>query len=189
MKHRVFIAINLPAVITSEVEKLQLKLDKSRYPVVWEKPSKAHLTLNFMGRLLDEEISKVRQVAKSILVGYRPFELRLGLLGTLYIRHEPSVVYLTAMEKEGILMEMQKSLASQLDAITPQPGRKFLPHVTIGRVQKADPTFVKQTLDQLTEEDIDPLTPFLVEKVDIMESFLSKAGSSYQHLGSLQLGE
>jgi len=189
LKHRVFIAINLPAEVIAEIDKLQLKLDKLRLPIAWELPHKTHLTLNFMGKLEDQDIDKVRRALKQVVTNYPSLQLQPFMFDTLYIRHEPSLIYLLVKDEEGRLGELQKELTTQLDSITPQPGQKFLPHITIGRVKKSDPTFVKQTLDKISAVEIDPLSVFTVEKIDVMESFVSQVGSSFQRLGSISLGK
>ncbi len=181
-------AINLPVEVTMEIGQLQLRIDKLKLPINWDLPHKIHMTLNFMGHLEDADIVKVRQIVKQVATGYNPFTLRPVAVDALYIRHEQSVVYLLAQDMDERLGDLQKELTVNLDKLTPQPRQKFLPHITIGRIRKADPTFVKQTIDKLSQVEIDPLSQFAVEKIDVMESLVSKAGSSYQKLGSFTLG-
>jgi len=188
LKHRLFVAVDLPEEVRSEVEKLQLSLDKLHLPVKWELPQKVHLTLSFLGRLTDEGVGQARAVVADTAQMFSAHPLRPITLGTLYQRHEPSLIYLFVTDRTGELAALQKELSGRLDKITPQPHHKFWAHVTIGRILKSGPTVVKQSLDKLEEVDIDPLPEFEVDKICVYESFLSKAGSSYQRLGSFNLG-
>lgn len=188
MKHRLFVAIDLPDAVKSEVEKLQLTLDKLRLPVKWELPQKIHLTLSFLGRLADEEASLMRRIIANTAGVFRPHLLQPVALDTLYQRHEPSPVYLLVADREGELTSLQKELTRKFDEITPQPRHKFMPHIVIGRILKSDPTLVKQSMDKLSDVEIEPLPEFEVSQISLYESHLSKAGSSYQRLGSFNLG-
>ena len=188
MKHRLFVAVDLPGEVKSQIEKLQLTLDKLRLPVKWELPQKVHLTLSFLGRLADEDVNQARRIVANTARIFSPHTLQLVAIGTLYQRHEPSLIYLLVADRSGELTDLQAELARRVDEITPQPQHKFWAHVTIGRVLKSDPTVVKHSLDKLEEVDIDPLVEFEVDKICLYESFLTKAGSSYQRLGSFNLG-
>ena len=188
MKHRLFVAVDMPDAVKSEVEKLQISLDKLRLPVKWELPQKIHLTLSFLGRLADEEASLMRRIITNTATAFRPHLLQPVALDTLYQRHEPSLVYLLVADREGELTSLQKELTRKFDEITPQPRHKFMPHIVIGRILKSDPTLVKQSMDKLSEVEIEPLPQFEVQKISLYESHLSKSGSSYQRLGSFNLG-
>lgn len=188
MKHRLFAAVDLPDAVKSEVEKLQLTLDKLRLPVKWELPQKIHLTLSFLGRLADEEVNLMRRIIANTTGTFRPHLLQPVALDTLYQRHEPPLVYLLVADREGELTSLQKELTRKFDEITPQPRRKFMPHIVIGRILKSDPTLVKQSMDKLSDVEIEPLPEFEVSQISLYESHLSKAGSNYQKLGSFNLG-
>jgi len=181
-------AIDLPTAVSTQVEKLQLELDKLRLPIKWEKSSKLHLTLAFLGKLDDSDIGQVRRIGREVTRSYAPFRLQPAVLDTLYQRHEPSLVYLLIANKDGDLDVLQKELAKSLSGVTPQPQRKFLAHVTIGRVLKSDPTHVKQSLDKLSDVEIDPLPEFDVWEIGLYESFVTQAGGSFQRVDRFILG-
>lgn len=188
MKHRLFAAIDLPDQVASRVVRLQTELDKLGVPIVWEKPKQLHLTLVFMGRLPDEDAARVRGMLVNTARAFRSHTLRIGDLDTLYNRHELSILFLQIIDLEGELVSLQKELARRVDEVTPQPRQKFMPHITIGRIRKSDPTQVKHQLDKLADVEIDSLGEFTVDKVHLYESFLSKSGASYIKLASFNLG-
>jgi len=188
LKHRLFAAIDLPDQVMSQVAKLQTELDKLGVPIVWEKPKQLHLTLVFMGRLADEDAARVQGMLVNTARTFRSHTLRMGDLDTLYNRHEPSILFLQIIDLEGELVSLQKELARRVDEVTPQPRQKFMPHITIGRVRKSDPTQVKQFLERLSGVEIDSLGKFTVNQVHLYESFLSKSGASHVKLASFNLG-
>lgn len=188
MKHRLFAAINLPLDVSQKIEKLQLQLDQSHLPISWERTARMHLTLVFMGRLADEDMKRARGMVANVATQFRPHTLKLLGIETLFQRHEPSIVYVPVVDEEGELTLLQQELTRRVDEITPQPRRKFFPHITIGWIKKSDPTSVKQSLDRVNELDINFEVEFMVDKIHLYESFLSRSGSSYSRLESFNLG-
>src|SRR3989338_8769899 len=58
---RAFIAIELPAKIAQELEKIQDKLKDETNKITWVKPENIHLTIKFLG---DIETNKIDSIAK-----------------------------------------------------------------------------------------------------------------------------
>lgn len=188
MKHRLFVAISIPADVGNQIDLLQRRLDQLRLPVRWEPSHQVHLTLAWLGRLADADVGQVKQMINQVAGSGEPGRLQPVDLGTLYHRHEPAVIYLLLADQDGQVGRLQAELAEVLGQVTPQPRRKFLPHVTIGRVKKSDPTTVKQSLDKLSQVVFTPWPEFAVDQIHLYESFLSKSGSSYARLASFSLG-
>ncbi|TSC88192.1 MAG: 2'-5' RNA ligase [Microgenomates group bacterium Gr01-1014_16] len=181
MKHRLFVAIDVPS---AEILALQLRLDQLRLPVIWEKPEKIHLTLNFLGRIPDDQFSQINGIIRNIAKKFPPQHLELHFLETLYRRHESTLVYLSASSPD--LKSLQHSLSLSLSPISPQPIR-FLPHITIGQLKRTDPTTTKRVIDQISNFDYTPLPSFAVDHITLYESFLSSKGSTYQKQATFSL--
>ncbi|HJZ05688.1 2'-5' RNA ligase [Candidatus Amesbacteria bacterium RIFCSPHIGHO2_01_FULL_48_32] len=178
MKHRLFIALDLPETTLENVVVLQTSLSRLNLPVDWEKPQKMHLTLNFLGRVEEKDIPLVEKTLNRVVSSYPPLTLTPHFLETLYQRHEPSLIYLAASSPE--LLDFQKSLSLSLSKIKfPQPIR-FLPHITIGKLRRQDPALTKRYLGQIDDYEFSPLPKFTVDHITLYESFLSRSGSTYQ---------
>lgn len=188
MKHRLFLAIDLPIEFRSSVANLYSQLDSLKLPVDWEPVEKLHMTLNFLGKVDGGLIPSILKSVGDICRQTSIFNLQPYFMETLYSRHQRSLIYLLPIGDTQILADFQKQISATLnDLKLPQPGR-FLPHFTIGRLQRTDPVSTKKFLDQVEELDFSPLPSFLVEKITLYESLISRAGSKYVKLHHLPLG-
>lgn len=176
MKHRLFIAIDLPETTLGEVAALQPQLDKLKLPIVWQKHP--HLTLNFLGLADPKDIAP-------LIPAFHSFSLQPLYLDTLYSRHDPTILYLSIAKSEE-LIDLQKSLSLSLSQITPQP-RRFLPHITLGHLKRTDPVSTKRYMDILSDFNSPQFSSFMVNKITLYQSLISQAGTTYQKLASFVL--
>lgn len=183
MKHRLFTAIDLPETSLPEVLALQIQLDKLRLPVIWEKH--LHLTLNFLGSVADDQVGIIKNLVTKAVQPFTNFILQPLYLETLYSRHDPTILYLSLAKSEE-LTELQASLSSTLNEITPQP-RRFLPHLTIGRLSRTDPVSTKRFMDIISDFPAPPFSEILVDKVILYKSLLSKPASIHQKIAQFML--
>ena len=56
MRHRIFIAINLPEDVKKELAKYQEKWPE--FPAKWMSPENIHITLEFLGYLTNENLGQ-----------------------------------------------------------------------------------------------------------------------------------
>ena len=182
MKHRLFLAIDVPS---SPIIELQSRLEKLGLPISWEKPEKLHLTLNFIGRVSSDQLGGVSRVIKSAIYQFNKLTVSLPFLETLYQRHDQTLLYLAASSPD--LVPLQKAVCAGLDSIKfPQP-RRFLPHVTIGKLKRTDPTTTKHVIDIISDFDYQPVSSFEVDHLTLYESLLSSKGSTYQKIANFRL--
>lgn len=190
MKYRLFIAADPPAAAKESIIRIQDQLSRSPYPVLWESSDKLHLTLNFIGATPPENLAEINRIVSSTASRFAPFTLTPAFLETLYQRHEQSLIYLGFSGDIQKLRDLQSSLSLSLTQISiPQP-RRFLPHLTIGRLKRTDPPTTKRFLDQMRDLPFTPLPAFQITAITLYRSFLSRQGSTYQKLATfpLQLG-
>lgn len=166
----------MPETILGEIAALRPQLDKLKLPIVWGKHP--HLTLNFLG-LADPKI------IAPLIPSFHSFTLQPLYLDTLYNRHEPTILYLSIAKSEE-LIELQKSLSVSLSQITPQP-RRFLPHITIGRLKRTDPVSTKRYMDLISDFNSPHFSSFTVNKITLYQSLISQAGTTYQKLATFVL--
>jgi len=187
LKHRLFLAIVPPAEVISRITALQVDLDKLRLPIRWEPAANLHITLNFFGRVPEEKIPQLSSIISGIAANTPVFFLTPAYLAGMYRRHEPSFPYLSIADPDGILKDLRKELAQGVSRLQlPQPER-FIPHITLGKFQKTDPTQTKQFLDKLSDHETEPLSSFEVQNLIMFESLLSRDGATYQRLAAFPL--
>ncbi|OGC92190.1 2'-5' RNA ligase [Candidatus Amesbacteria bacterium RIFCSPHIGHO2_02_FULL_47_9] len=184
MKHRLFLAID---TLFSEIVSLQSNLNGLRLPVIWEKPEKLHLTLNFLGRTPDDQLSQITTLTSQVAKSFSPFTLQPYFLETLYHRHGSSLIYLGLTGDIEELKKLQNSLSQSLSRLSLPSQDRFLPHITIGKFKKDDPIQTKKFLSLVSDYDFTPLSPFTVDRLTLYESLLSRSGSHYQKLAGFAL--
>lgn len=64
MRHRVFIAINLPEDIKQKLSEYEIKWPE--LPCRWTKKENLHITLAFLGYTTDEELVEVCKITKEV---------------------------------------------------------------------------------------------------------------------------
>jgi RNA 2',3'-cyclic 3'-phosphodiesterase len=186
LKHRLFVAIDIPTELFSQIHSLQSRIDKLKLPVTWQPQEKIHLTTNFLGDIADETFQSVRNAIKAAIVNTPPFQLTPYFLETLYSRHEPAKIYLAPSGDIDILTALQSQLNFEFAARQLPQQPRFLPHITIGHLKKADPTTTKSFLDELSRLEFSPLTTFTVDHITLYESLISQAGSHFQRVSTFK---
>lgn len=187
MKHRLFIAIEIPETFYPSVKELQSRISSLKVPVEWEDLDRLHLTLNFIGRVDDSELPAVRGQMRSVIARFPKFILRPMFLESLYSRHDGSIIYLAPGGDVNILKELQESLGEKLNEMNLPRQSRFLPHIKIGIYKKADPTTTKQFMDKVSDIEIYDWPEFTVQKIWLIESQHTKVGSHYQKIAQFML--
>lgn len=182
MKHRLFLAVEIPPVVAAPVVALQSQLDKMGLPIRWEPIEKLHLTTNFIGKVDDEKLHSIADLAKEVSGRYQPFTLEPAFLETMYRKHEGSYIYLGIGGDIEPLKNLQQELALLISDMQIAQPAKYLPHVTIGKLQKMDPNMTKDTLQRIREVDFTPLPQFTVDHLTLYESLLSRDASHFRKI-------
>jgi RNA 2',3'-cyclic 3'-phosphodiesterase len=187
LKHRLFISLDLPESVRREITILEARLDSLHLPLVMQEPEKLHLTLNFIGNYDKDATDNLASAVAQKVSGCAPFTLRPFFLETLYQKHDASLVYLGLTGDLTALQNLHDSLSQVLiPKKIPQP-RRFLPHISIAKIKKADPVLTKKILDQIRDINFSPLTEFTADRLSLYQSILSQKGSTYRRLRQFML--
>ena len=147
MTKRVFLGIWPSYEVLVAIKDLQDNLRKQNLPIVWTEIEKVHLTLNFLGKMPHHDINEIIKNIREACEGLPAFTLKFPFLETLYKKHDESLIYLSV---EGEVEALQRTLTEVVTDVAAQP-KRYLPHITIGRVKKLDPETTKQTLNAVSD--------------------------------------
>lgn len=190
-KNRIFIALNPPEVLKSDIAGLIDILQQNNKEIKWVKPDGFHLTLHFLGYLEEETIKKVKNMMAGISGTFGRMEFKIGGINAFPDLDNPRVIFLECeQEKGGLAVELQKELGRGLARLGIKIDKRiWTPHITLGRVKnnfqlsifspKADSPPANNY--QLKERK------FFIESFELMESRLSKEGAEYKELASFKL--
>jgi len=190
MKHRIFIAINLPEDIKKELSSFQ-----SRWPELpcrWTKKENLHITLAFLGYLTDEELLEVLRTAKKVSQRHKLFSIILNKICYGPPKKMPPRMVWVEGEKSEELGKLQKDLENSLftasiKSLEESEVRPYTPHITLGRIRQWEFRQIEPEERPEIEEEIS--LNFEVNSIEVMESELKRGGAEYTILESLLLTE
>ena len=189
MRHRIFIAINLPEEIKKKLSDYQSKW--LELPCRWTKKENLHLTLFFLGYLTDEEIPELCKIAKEVSSKYSQFTVNLNKICYGPPKKMPPRMIWVQGKKSKILSDLkedlEKSLTENIRPALSAKGRdrEFSPHLTLGRIKTWQWRQIEPEDRPEVEEDIS--LSFNVNSIEVMESKLKRSGPEYTILESVGL--
>ena len=163
MRHRIFIAINLPQDIKRELSLYQGKWPE--LPCRWTKKDNLHITLEFLGQVSDEELLKVFQDTEEMASKREFFSITLNKI--CYgppKKMPPRMIWATGEKLE------------KLD---------LLPHITLARIKEWE--FRKIEPEERPEVAEEINLTFEVDSIEVMESVLKRGGPVYNILKTCPL--
>lgn len=160
MRHRIFVAINLPEDIKQKLFDYQLKWPE--LPCRWTKKENLHITLEFLGYLTDEELIELCQRIKEIASTKKAFSVHLN----------------------KICYGPPKKIPPRMVWVAGEKIKEFnlTPHITLGRIKTWDFRRLEPEERPEINEDID--LNFEVNSIEIMKSRLKREGPEYTILES-----
>ncbi|GIX42410.1 MAG: RNA 2',3'-cyclic phosphodiesterase [Leptospiraceae bacterium] len=173
-RKRLFIAIDLPDSVQLEVERCQIGIPTAK----WVKKENLHLTLQFLGELSFEEFKILRHIlstvkGKSFYMVLKEPKVFFKKQKILWLKAEPEEVIINL--RNNILKIIQKE-KSQFNNLILKDKEKFLPHVTIARMNQVNQRKLNDYL--LTFENFSTME-FKVDSFILFSSILKPEGAIY----------
>ena len=170
MRHRLFAAIRPPAAVIGALLDLEGGVAGAR----WQDAGQLHLTLRFFGEV---EAAQADDLAAA-LEGVRaaPFALALRGVGQFAKKGSAHTLWAGLAPSDALLALQRQVESAARRAGLPPEGRKFAPHITLARLNRASGPVqpFMQTHGALHGE------PWPVVAFDLMESTLTPAGAEYE---------
>jgi 2'-5' RNA ligase len=133
---RTFIALPVPEPVGRKLAGLQEKLARQIPGVRWVDPAGFHVTLNFLGNVVDTDLHLVCQAVAGVVNAAEVFETSLEGVGAFPNPSRPRVIWAGINAGGEPLTELHHELATALAAFgyrSDEP--RFHSHVTIGRIK------------------------------------------------------
>ncbi len=188
MRHRIFIAINLPGDVKKRLSDCQKNWPE--LPCRWTKRENLHITLIFLGYLSDEELVDIIKTTQEVASRNLPFSINLNKIIYGPPKKPPRMVWVEG-EKSQELANLQKALENAFMPSESSPkedtgeARPYSPHITLGRIKTWEFRQVEPEERPEISEEISLIFP--VESIEIMESQLKRTGPEYTILESCSL--
>ena len=176
---RLFIAAILPEEAKLKVEDYINSLRSELGGVKWESPEKLHLTLKFLGNTDNITASKVADIVHDLSSDYSPFDMNVTRFGAFPDLQRPRILYLGLSQNQR-LSSLKTEIDNSLHALGfEKENRKFLPHITLGRV--------KNRFNLRGPVPIPEKFSFVITQIGVIKSELTPKGSIYSSLNVFDL--
>jgi len=187
MRHRVFIAINLPENIKNKLAEYQQKWPE--LPCRWTRKENLHITLMFLGYLTAEELLQVCHITKEIAPKNQSFSINLKKIIYGPPKKIPARLIWIEGEKSEALGKLQKDLENSFLVLPVKrlksETRPYTPHLTLGRIKTWEFKRLEPEERPAVNEEIN--LSFEVNSIEVMESQLKRTGPNYTILESWPL--
>ena len=167
---RLFVALALPALVKTQLAALTGGIPGVR----WVPPDNYHLTLRFIGEI---EPWRAEEVDAALAAIRAPrFELALAGIGTFEKGGRIQSLYVNA-ERSETLSRLQGKVETALQRVGLEPERRrFTPHVTLARTERAD---THKLVSFLQAHSLFRPPPVEVEHFTLFSSRLGKEAAHY----------
>lgn len=142
--------------------------------VKWERQEKLHITLKFLGEIEQSKLPDICNVVDFACGNMAKIEMAVSHFGAFPNLSRPRVLY-TGFDDSEQINGLQQSIDSRLTDYGFAPeSRKFIPHVTIGRVN--------------SRYRLQPPVPLVrrkecrIDSIAVVQSVLDSHGSRYKNL-------
>jgi RNA 2',3'-cyclic 3'-phosphodiesterase len=134
---RTFIALAIPEPLGERLMRLQAQLAAEVASVRWTATLPFHVTLAFLGDVLDTDLNAVCNAVARAAAPFAPFEGQLRGIGAFPTLARPRVIW-AGIEGPRALHDLRQAIVKALTAVGYRPDDdRFAPHTTLGRI-KAD---------------------------------------------------
>ena len=131
---RAFVAMEISDEVRSALVRAQQELARSPAKVKWVAPQNIHLTLKFLGEIDAETVGPVK-AALAEAAGGGPVAFTVEGLGAFPPRGAPRVVWAGVSRGADPIARVQAALERAFRPLGFQAERRFVPHLTLGRVK------------------------------------------------------
>lgn len=167
---RLFVALALPEALKAELAGLVGGIPGAR----WVLPANYHMTLRFIGELQSWQAEEVDHALATIRA--KPFAVSLRGLGIFEKAGRIQALWV-GVERSDALAHLQAKVETAIQRIGIPPERKrFAPHVTLARTERAPPDKV---IGFVQAHNLFRAPPVVIEHFSLFSSLLGKEHPVY----------
>lgn len=185
---RTFIAVECSGGVSSRAAALIERFRSAQAKVSWVKPEQMHWTLKFLG---DVELTRTAEICQAVLQAVTPlasFEMEVQGVGAFPSTAKPRTLWVGAGAGSEKMVALSEAIDERLAQVGfPVEGRRFTPHLTIGRVRGQQN--MAELGRQVAAQSDTPIGTQWVEEVTVFSSTLERDGPVYDVLGRAELAD
>jgi 2'-5' RNA ligase len=186
MGMRTFLAVPCADAVSARVCQLVSQLGEFSSQVKWVDPENLHLTLKFFGTIGDQEVVEIMRGVQPVVEAWSPIYVQFGGAGAFPALDRPRTLWVGLTAGGESLIDLQKAIDQSLSRRGfPKEGRRFHPHITVGRVRDgASQAKLAAQLATLQDFDVGEST---LDEVELVMSKLQPDGPVYTTLARFDM--
>lgn len=179
MKRKIFISINLPEKARKRLVRATEKWQD--LPVKWTKEQNLHITLEFMGFVLDNALPEICEAVRKAAAELEIFDLEFEKIEAGPDKDNPRLIWFSGTANEN-LRNLYEAIQKALNIFVSRK-KEFRPHITLGRIR------ARKWQELESAPAIEQHFPMIitVESVDVMASEFEGDGNEYAIIESCPL--
>jgi RNA 2',3'-cyclic 3'-phosphodiesterase len=179
-KIRAFVALRMGAQIEGAVADFVKSLREFGSGVRWVHPANLHLTLRFLGDVVERDLLlALDNILNEIAAATPPFMLIARGTGVFPNLNRPRTIWIGLVSEKLMRLAQQVEDAAVKAGFAPE-GRRYTPHLTIGRVR--DLRGWQKIRHELGESSTLDFGSTLISEMILYRSILGGEASQYQPL-------
>jgi len=182
---RLFIAIQVSEEIRRALAEAQERLRSTGADLKLVEPENIHLTMKFLGEVAEEKVGEISGAMERAISGRGAFHARVRGVGVFPDMRYIRVVWAGVSEGSERIVELQRSLDSELQGLGFPRERDFVPHVTLARVRS--PRGKEELAREIRGMAGLEFGEMEVKSVDLVQSRLTPKGPVYSTLAEVGL--
>lgn len=188
-KTRTFIALGASSEVVGHATRVIKQLKRVASDIKWVEPHHLHWTLHFLGEVADDELFDLTQAAERAAAPLAEFTMEARGVGAFPRAESPRTLWIGIGQGATEVENLHAALDEQLKPLGFRgENRRYVPHLTLGRVGKISATERAALIDILKQlADYEAGTQ-VVDEVTIFASRLRREGTEYVELGYASLG-
>jgi 2'-5' RNA ligase len=186
---RTFIAVELASSVKTRAAEAIRALRETGAEVSWVRPELMHLTLKFLGHVREEETLDICRVVAAAAAKIEPFEILFHGVGAFPQPDAPRTIWIGITEGAAALIALHESidLALKQELGFPKEARRYVPHLTLGRVKRESDPARELLTEQILAADDFAADLSAVDEVVVFSSFVRRSGPEYEAIGRATL--
>ncbi|MES2801617.1 MAG: RNA 2',3'-cyclic phosphodiesterase [Bdellovibrionota bacterium] len=113
------------------LKKLKKSFDQKEIQIKWSPLENMHITLSFLGDILEQEIPLLRDKISEVAAHFNEFNLKIHDLGA-FDHFQKARTLFVDVQRSQPLLDLQSLIEHKLELI---PQQQYYPHMTLGRLR------------------------------------------------------
>ena len=177
-------AIELAEDLVPKVLDVQKEFKKTNANIKYVPSQNMHFTLKFFGNIDEDMIDDISESIEKILRNYSSFDLNIKNCGCFPNKNVIKVLWL-GLDEGSPIRYLQKDLDKEFRKLGFKKEKKFISHLTIGRVKSPkSKKEIRNAIEKLEDIEIGKMT---VSKLCLKKSTLTPQGPIYEDIKVFEL--